>query len=228
MDIISYPYQSWKGIIISISYLYPYLLDIQKYLNYIYSVGKTCLFVYLKWQDTSLLLMKVVNNWIEESRGSQLWWESIANQKLMPKSCETLKYWDQNFKKSLRGNENDNWFCGLWKIWYDIIDMTILLNISMSHIKISTKILYHITYLNLRYNIRYLYQRYYIFNITEPVLTMQKLTRNQRSNVYLMTWHSSLFRHPPWLLRWRRSLGNCRCCGVLLVCRLLLWHELVG
>ena len=111
--------------------------------------------------------MKVVNNWIEESRGSQLWWESIANQKLMPKSCETLKYWDQNFKKSLRGTENDNWFCGLWKIWYDIIDMTILLNISMSHIKISTKILYHITYLNLRYNIRYLYQRYYIFNITD-------------------------------------------------------------
>ena len=84
----------------------------------------------------------------------------------MPNSCETLKYWDQNFKKSLRGTEYDNWFCGLWKIWYYIIDMTILLNISMSHIKMSTKILYHITYLNLRYNIRYLYQRYYIFNIT--------------------------------------------------------------
>ena len=109
------------------------------------------------------------NNWIEEWRGSQLWWESIANQKLMPESCETLKHWAQNFKKSLRGTEYDNWFCGLWKIWYYIIDMTILLNISMSHIKMSTKILYHITYLNLRYNIRYLYQRYYIFNITDSL-----------------------------------------------------------
>ena len=165
-DIISYPYQYWEGIIISISYLYPYLLDTQKYLIYINSVGKYHLFVYIQWQDTSLLLMKAVNNWIEEWRGSQIWYESIANQKLMPKSCETLKHWAQNFKKSLRGTEYDNWFCGLWMIWYYIIDMTILLNISMSHIKMSTKILYHITYLNLRYNIRYLYQRYYIFNIT--------------------------------------------------------------
>ena len=141
-------------------------MDTQKYLIYINSVGENCLFVYLKWQDTSLLLMKVVNNWIEEWRGAQLWWESIANQKLMPESCETLKHWAQNFKKSLRGTEYDNWFCWLWKIWYYIIDMTILLNISMSHIKMSTKILYHIKYLNLRYDIWYLYQWYYIFNIT--------------------------------------------------------------
>ena len=117
-DIISYPYQYWEGIIISISYLYPYLLDTQKYLIYINSVGKNRLFVYLKWQDTSLLLMKVVNNWIEEWRGSQIWLESIANQKQMPKSCETSKYWDQNFKKRLRTTEYDNWFFGLWKIWY--------------------------------------------------------------------------------------------------------------
>ena len=112
-DIISYPYQYWEGIIISISYLYPYLLDTQKYLIYINSLGKYHLFVYLKWQNTSLLLMKVVNNWIEEWIGSQIWWESIANQKLMPKACETSKYWAQNFKKRLRTTEHDNWLCGL-------------------------------------------------------------------------------------------------------------------
>ena len=89
-----------------------------------------------------------------------------SKSRLMPESCETLKHWAQNFKKSLRGSEYGNWFCGLWKIWYYIIDMTILRNISMSHIKMSTKILYHIKYLNLRYDIWYLYQWYYIFNIT--------------------------------------------------------------
>ena len=117
---MSYPYQYWEGIIISISYLYPYLLDTQKYLNYINSVGKTRLFVYLKWQDTSLLLMKVVNNWIEESRGSQLWWESIANQKLMW-NFEALS---SKFQEKFEGNWI--WQLILWIVkdmilyhWYD-------------------------------------------------------------------------------------------------------------
>ena len=128
---------------ISISFGHP------KYLIYINSVGKYRL---LEWRDTSFLPIKLGNNWIDQWRGSQIWWESIANQKLMP-NMQNFKALRSKFQEKAEVNRIWQLIFGLWKIWYDIIDMTILFNMSMSNINMSTKILYHITYLNLRYNI---------------------------------------------------------------------------